>query len=125
MNADVTADSIARRPRLTLASAVMFVGDLDRSVAFYQDLLGLEATARDDDAALLVSPGGYQLYLRTMGERAPHFSGNIGIQFLIWTCRGNFPRPRPGTTARDHETDLRLLRVPHPHGNRRQSRSRP
>lgn len=86
MNADVTADSIARRPRLTLASAVMFVGDLDRSVAFYQDLLGLEATARDDDAALLVSPGGYQLYLRTMGERAPHFSGNIGIQFLIWTA---------------------------------------
>ena len=86
MNADVTADSLGRRPRLTLASAVMFVADLQRSLVFYQELLGLEAIARDDDAALLVSPDGYQLYLRAMGKRAPHFNGAIGIQYLIWTA---------------------------------------
>lgn len=85
MNAEEAANGRAR-PRLTLASAVMFVADLDRSVIFYQELLGLEATARDDDAALLVSPDGYQLYLRVMGDKAAHFTGNIGIQYLIWTA---------------------------------------
>ena len=89
MSAYVTADSLGRRPRLTLASAVMFVADLERSLVFYQELLGLEAIARDDDAALLVSPDGYQPYLRTMGERAPHFSGTIGIQYLIWTAESD------------------------------------
>jgi catechol 2,3-dioxygenase-like lactoylglutathione lyase family enzyme len=86
MNADETADSPARRPRLTSASAVMFVADLDRSVVFYQELLGLEPTTRDDEAALLVSPDGYQLYLRSMGNQAPHFNGTIGIQYLVWTA---------------------------------------
>ncbi|MEO6533385.1 MAG: VOC family protein [Pseudolysinimonas sp.] len=64
----------------------MFVAELDRSVAFYQELLGLEATSRDGEAALLVSPDGYQLYLRSMGDRAPHFHANIGFQYLIWTA---------------------------------------
>ena len=97
MEADATADGPERRPRPTLASAVMFVADLDRSVDFYRELLGLEATTRDDDAALLVSPDGYQLYLRTMGERALLFSGTIGIQYLM-DCRKR-RRPRPMRTG--------------------------
>lgn len=66
----------------------MFVTDLGQSVDFYQKLLGLDVTHRDEDAALLVSPGGYQLYLRSMGERAEHPSGAIGIQYLVWTADG-------------------------------------
>lgn len=64
----------------------MFVADLDRSVAFYEELLGLEATHRDDEAALLVNPDGYHLYLRSMGKRAQHPLGFIGIQYLVWTA---------------------------------------
>lgn len=86
MNANETADIPARRPRLMLASAVMFVADLDQSVVFYQELLGLEATTRSDEAALLVSPDGYQLYLRRIGKRAQHFTGAVGIQYLAWTA---------------------------------------
>lgn len=86
MNPNGTADNPARRPRLKLASAVMFVADLARSVVFYQELLGLTATTRSDEAALLVSPDGYQLYLRSMGKRAQHPSGAIGIQYLVWTA---------------------------------------
>ena len=86
MNANETADIPARRPRLMLASAVMFVADLDRSVVFYQELLGLESTSRSDEAALLVSPDGYQLYLRSVGKRAQHFTGAVGIQYLVWTA---------------------------------------
>lgn len=86
MQANENVDQVPRRPRLTLASAVMFVADLDQSVRFYQELLGLDVTVRDEDAALLVNPDGYQLYLRSMGNRVQHPLGAIGIQYLIWTA---------------------------------------
>ncbi len=76
------------RPRVRLASAVMFVGELERSVSFYRELLALEVTARDNTAALLVSPDGFQLYLRSMRIGAYHPLGNIGIQYVIWTADG-------------------------------------
>lgn len=76
----------ANRPHLRLASAVMFVADLGSSVVFYQELLGLEVSVQSVDAALLVSPDGYQLYLRSMGKRAQHSSGTIGIQYLVWSA---------------------------------------
>jgi len=65
----------------------MFVAELDRSVAFYRELLRWEVTVHDDTVALLVSPDGYQLYLRAMGKWAQHPMGNIGVQYLIWTAR--------------------------------------
>jgi catechol 2,3-dioxygenase-like lactoylglutathione lyase family enzyme len=86
MDTNETGDSAERRPHLRLASAVMFVAELDRSVTFYRELLGLDVTVRGDEAALLASPDGYQLYLRRIGGRAEHPSGPIGIQYLIWTA---------------------------------------
>jgi catechol 2,3-dioxygenase-like lactoylglutathione lyase family enzyme len=71
--------------RLKLASAVMFVADLERSVSFYRELLGLDVTVHDEEAALLAGDG-YQLYLREIGPRAEHPNGPIGIQYLIWTA---------------------------------------
>ena len=38
-----------------IGSAVMFVQDLDRSVRFYQEVLGLAVMDRSPTAALLVS----------------------------------------------------------------------
>lgn len=76
----------ARVPRLSLASAVMFVHELDPSIDFYRDLLGWDVTLRDNTAALLAGPGGFQLYLREMGPRTPHPLGQVGIQYLIWTA---------------------------------------
>ncbi len=75
-------------PRLRLASAVMFVHELERSVAFYQELLALKVTVQDGTAALLVSPDGFQLYLRGMDADAVHPLGNVGVQYLIWTADG-------------------------------------
>jgi len=77
-------DGMPRR-HLKLASAVMFVADLGRSVEFYRELLSLEVTSQNSDAALLVSTDGSQLYLRGMG-RIPHPIGGIGINYLIWTA---------------------------------------
>jgi catechol 2,3-dioxygenase-like lactoylglutathione lyase family enzyme len=64
----------------------MFVSDLDRSVAFYEELLGWDVTVRDNAAGLLVSPDGFQLYLHGRGPRTPHPLGQIGIQYLMWTA---------------------------------------
>lgn len=67
-----------------LISAVMFVHDLDSSVAFYRRLLGMRVTVSTETAALLVGQAGSQLYLRSMGPDAPHPLGSVGVQYLIW-----------------------------------------
>lgn len=72
---------------LGLASAVMFVTDLDRSVAFYEQLLAWEVSLKDDTVALLVGSEGFELYLRAMGPRVQHPRGSVGIQYLMWTAR--------------------------------------
>lgn len=86
MDANDPTGTTEQRPRLRLASAVMFVADLARSVVFYQELLGLDVTVHGEDAALLASPEGYQLYLRSMGKRVKHPVGAIGIQYIVWTA---------------------------------------
>jgi catechol 2,3-dioxygenase-like lactoylglutathione lyase family enzyme len=85
MNNNENGPNPGRAPRLKLASAVMFVADLEQSVSFYRALLGLDVTVHDRLAALLAGDG-YQLYLRQIGPRAEHPSGPIGIQYLIWTA---------------------------------------
>jgi catechol 2,3-dioxygenase-like lactoylglutathione lyase family enzyme len=81
-----TAGATGRRPWLKLASAVMFVTELDRSVAFYSELLAWDVAVRDDPVALLASPDGFQLYLLGRGPNTPHPLGQVGIQYLLWTA---------------------------------------
>jgi catechol 2,3-dioxygenase-like lactoylglutathione lyase family enzyme len=71
-----------------LGSVVMFVRDLDRSVAFYADVLALEVADRSPTAALLNSAGGAGLILRAMGSTAPHPLGSVGVQYVVWTAAG-------------------------------------
>ncbi|HEY5361319.1 MAG TPA: VOC family protein [Streptosporangiaceae bacterium] len=71
-----------------LGSVVMFVQELDRSVAFYEDVLGLELVDRDPTAALLASKAGSQLILREMGGNAVRPLGGVGIQYVIWSAAG-------------------------------------
>ncbi len=69
-----------------LASAVMFVQHLDRSVRFYTELLGLEVTDRSPTAALLSSTAGSHLILRAMGGHGGHALGNVGVQYVVWSA---------------------------------------
>lgn len=71
---------------MRLSSAVMFVSELARSVAFYEELLGVKASLVTTSAALLHGAGTGQLYLRAQGDRTPHPVGALGIQYLIWTA---------------------------------------
>lgn len=68
-----------------LATVVMCVSDLDSSVGFYRELLGMKVTLVNDVAALLVSPDMFQLYLRSIGPRADLPVGGLGVQYVIWT----------------------------------------
>ena len=77
MDLDDTARNGARPPRLRLASAVMFVRELGRSVSFYRDLLAMDVRIRDHTAALLVGADGFQLYLRRMGPGAQRPLGHV------------------------------------------------
>ena len=67
-------------------SVVIFVHDLDRSAAFYSDVLALKVTDHSSTAALLTSESGTQLILRAMGSNAAHQLGGVGVQYVIWTA---------------------------------------
>lgn len=61
------------------------VADLERAVAFYRDVLGLELQQRSGDEAAFLSAGGYHHH--------------VGLN--TWQSRGGSPPP-PGTTGLFH-----------------------
>jgi catechol 2,3-dioxygenase-like lactoylglutathione lyase family enzyme len=67
-----------------VTSSVIFVSNLDRSVVFYREVFACEVTIQKPEAALLLAPGGFQIYLIGRSPRTPHPSGGIGPQYLIW-----------------------------------------
>jgi catechol-2,3-dioxygenase len=70
---------------IRLSAAIMFVRDLDKSVAFYRELLGLQISDSSPTAALLLNDDGSQLVLRATGSNSSQSLGSIGIQYLTWT----------------------------------------
>ncbi|OBH43462.1 glyoxalase [Mycobacterium mantenii] len=67
-----------------VASCVIRVSDLDRSLKFYCDVFSCRVLIRESDMALLLAPNGFQLYLhseRTFRHRGP---GTLGVQYLMW-----------------------------------------
>src|SRR2546428_2446684 len=76
---------MALDPRTRIGHVHLTVSDLDRSLAFYRDVLGFEVTARYGRDAVFVSAGGYHHH--------------IGLN--TWAGRGA-PRPPAGTTGLYH-----------------------
>ena len=72
-------------PQTKIGHVHLTVADLDRSLAFYRDVLGFEITARYGRDAVFVSAGGYHHH--------------IGLN--TWAGRGA-PQPAPGTTGLYH-----------------------
>ncbi|PYO93968.1 MAG: glyoxalase [Gemmatimonadetes bacterium] len=72
-------------PRTRIGHVHLTVSDLDRSLAFYRDVLGFEVTAQYGRDAVFVSAGGYHHH--------------IGLN--TWAGRGA-PQPAPGTTGLYH-----------------------
>ena len=72
-------------PNTRIGHVHLTVADLDRALAFYQDVLGFEVTTRYGRNAVFLSAGGYHHHL--------------GLN--TWAGR-NAPRPAPGTTGLYH-----------------------
>ena len=72
-------------PRTDIGHVHLKVSDLDRSIAFYRDVLGLELQQRMGDQAAFLSAGGYHHH--------------VGLN--TWESAGG-PPPPPGTTGLYH-----------------------
>src|ERR671937_1125942 len=72
-------------PRVDIGHVHLKVADIDRSLAFYRDVLGFELMQRFGDSAAFLSAGGYHHH--------------IGIN--TWESKGGSPPP-PGTTGLYH-----------------------
>ncbi|HJS42027.1 MAG TPA: VOC family protein [Gemmatimonadales bacterium] len=72
-------------PRTRIGHVHLTVSNLDRSLAFYRDVLGFDVTARYGTDAVFLAAGGYHHH--------------IGLN--TWAGRGA-PRPAPGTTGLYH-----------------------
>ena len=72
-------------PRTRIGHVHLTVSNLDRSLAFYRDILGFEVTAHYGSEAVFLSAGGYHHH--------------VGLN--TWAGRGA-PRPPQGTTGLYH-----------------------
>ncbi len=72
--------------QMDVTAAVVFVSDLSRSRDFYVELMDLAVQSETEDALALSDRDGHHLVLREM-EGANHFSGGLGVQYLIWAAR--------------------------------------
>jgi catechol 2,3-dioxygenase-like lactoylglutathione lyase family enzyme len=71
---------------LELLAAVIFVHELQRSADFYRDVLKLETETASASAVVLTAQARDHLVLRAL-PRAQRMTGNVGVQYLIWTAR--------------------------------------
>ena len=72
-------------PLSGLFGVYLQVGDLDRSLTFYRDLLALEVVW--NDGALAVLHGGRatdSLVIREIGKAARHTTGEAGVTRVLW-----------------------------------------
>ena len=72
-------------PRVDIGHVHLKVADIERSLAFYRDVLGFDVMQRMGDSAAFLSAGGYHHH--------------IGLN--TWESRGGSPPP-PGTTGLFH-----------------------
>ncbi|KRF15541.1 glyoxalase [Nocardioides sp. Soil797] len=76
-------------PAVRLNHAVLYVADLERSIAFYQAAFGTEIVAREPraNAAFLRMPRSgnhHDLGLFGVGHQPPRRPGSIGLYHLAW-----------------------------------------
>ena len=70
---------------VVLGATLLFVRQLDRSIAFYEKVFELRVHARHGDLALLESAAGTPvLALRSIGAHAAHGLEQVGISRLVW-----------------------------------------
>lgn len=67
-----------------VASTVMRVLDVDRTVDFYCDVFACRVALREPDAALLLAPDGFQIYVYAKDSARHPGVGAVGVEYLMW-----------------------------------------
>jgi hypothetical protein len=78
-----------------VASCVVRVSDLDRSLKFCCDVFSCRVAIREADLALLSTPKGFQIYLHQKDGLRSRGAGVLGVEHLMW--------------ATDSQSDLRRI----------------
>jgi len=74
-----------------LFGVLVQVNDLERSLSFYRDVLGLRVEQNDGMVALLggADAGVRTLALREIGPGATHYLGGTGVTRIAWQVRSS------------------------------------
>ncbi|MDG5482005.1 VOC family protein [Mycolicibacterium gadium] len=90
----------------TVASVVMRVAELNRSLNFYRDVFGCRIAVREPDSALLLTRDGFQIYLHATGRFLRPRPTPIGIQYLMWATdsHAEFERVTARLRRQDRDT---------------------
>jgi len=86
----------------SVASTVMRVADLDRSISFYRDVFCCRVALREADTALLLTRDGFQIYLHATGpSRRPRIP--MGFQYLMWATDSHAELDRVAARLRRYD----------------------
>lgn len=91
---------------VTVASCVIRVIDLERSVSFYRDVFSCRVGVRSEDTVLLLTPKGFQLYLQAKKPYLPRNLGVLGVQQLVWSTSSQSDLERIMNRLRRHDPSI-------------------
>lgn len=69
-----------------VASSVMQVAHLDRSVSYYCDVFTCRVALREREAALLLTPDDFQIYMYVQKDASRPNISNIGVRYVMWSA---------------------------------------
>jgi catechol 2,3-dioxygenase-like lactoylglutathione lyase family enzyme len=84
MSTDTDDQTPEREISADVASCVVRVSDLDRSLKFYCDVFSCRLAIREADVALLLTPKGFQIYLHQRDQFRRRGAGVRGVDYLMW-----------------------------------------
>lgn len=79
-----TSPTQTKGASVRVASTVMRVLDVDRTVDFYCDVFACRVSLREPDAALLLAPDGFQIYVYAKDSARHPGVGAVGVEYLMW-----------------------------------------
>jgi catechol 2,3-dioxygenase-like lactoylglutathione lyase family enzyme len=85
MDTDTDHQTTEGKLSANVASCVVRVANLDRSLQFYCDVFSCHVVSREADMALLLTPKGFQIYLHEVsGFQRGGAVGIHGVQYVMW-----------------------------------------
>ena len=64
----------------------MQVANLDRSVSYYCDVFSCRVALREREAALLLTPDDFQIYMYVQQGASRRNMSNIGVHYVMWSA---------------------------------------